>query len=125
VKPELEDLVRVARRELRKTSGVPLTEEERAEEVKAAEMEAMMPAMLRLGIQAANQLRGDLVWRNGSASAEFNVDGRIFYMSKAGDAFTLSRVEGDSERELVRIDAKDTQFANRLLDTVGDACQAS
>ena len=50
----LQELIREARRELRRTSGVPLTAEEQAEEQRTAEVEQMENFLLFARFSAGN-----------------------------------------------------------------------
>jgi hypothetical protein len=126
VDPKLEDLIRKARRDLRRASGAALSEEEQAEDARNAQMEDLRKSLLlAMGVRVSVELYFTVTWIDGNAAADIKVDDRVFRIRKADDTFSVRLVEGSSERELVKIDSKDPQFAKLLLVAVGDACQAS
>jgi hypothetical protein len=98
---ELQDLIRKARRDLKQVSGIPMTEEERAEDARNAEIEAMDKFLLRtLGVKTTFQLLYTSVWSNGSAAAELKVDECTFRLRKDDDIWVINIVTDNNEREL-------------------------
>ena len=121
---ELEYLIRSARRELKRASGISTTEDDRLEEIRNEEIERMNHFLLQtIGSRTANYLLYTMVWSNGGAAVELKVDDRTFRIRKDADCYLLSIVTRRKERELIRIHAKDAQFKYRLLVAIGSACE--
>ncbi len=123
MKPELEELIRVARKELRKSSGLPLTAEEEAEEEHKAAIHGLEKFLRRrLGVAAVFRLCMEVTWTPGGAVASLDTGDNIFKLRRADDeSYLLCIVEGEAQRQVVRIEASDSQFENRLLVAIADA----
>ena len=114
---ELPDLIKEARRELRRASGIPFTSEEQAEERRRTEIEQMMKLLVEsLGYRIMLPLRLEVIWTDKGATAQMTVDAHRFHLYKDRDCFCLC----DGEREIVTIKDQDPHFASRVLVAIGD-----
>jgi hypothetical protein len=121
--PELEELIRVARKELRKSSGLPLTAEEEAEEEHKAAIDGLEKFLRRrLGVAAVFRLCMEVTWTPGVQSPAWTRETTSSsYAGLMTRAIFCCIVEGEAERQVVRIEASDSQFENRLLVAIADA----
>ena len=121
---DLQEMIRVARKELRKASGLPLTPEERDEDLHKAEVEELQKFVLpKLGVGPHMALLGTPAWTSKGAAIILKAEDHIFHLRKAGDrgsSINLFLIEGDGEREIARIEAADRLFASRVLAVIGD-----
>jgi hypothetical protein len=119
---QLSELIRDARRELRVAAGSPLTSEEREEDRRKDEVMQLRKFVLsRLGVRVPDQLNAKVNWTAKGPALIFNADGRVFQMRVEGDSYPLFIIEGDSEREVARLEGADPHFASRLLVAVANA----
>jgi hypothetical protein len=119
--PELRDLMDKARRELRQSSGQPLSPEDQAEERRLAETEEMQKFLMNtLGLRVMFPLRANAIWSQGSAAGQLSADGMTFYLRKGTENWYGLFVEDDI-RALIKIEASDPQFGNRVLVAISDA----
>jgi len=124
MKPDIEALIRDARKELRKASGLPLTPEEQDEEFRSAAITELEKFMFTVfGVKRMMAFGVKFAWIEQGAAAQLNADDKAFRLRKDGknDSYILSIVEIDREREVARIKGSDPHFANRVLVTIGDA----
>jgi hypothetical protein len=125
MKPELKELIRDARKELRKAAGLPLSQEEQNEDLqKAAVTELRKFILSRLGVRLPDLLNGKVVWtENGPALILDAEDGHVFHMRKDGDSggYLLFIIEGNVKREIARIESSDANFASHVLVAIDDA----
>ena len=124
MKSELQELIRNARKELRKASGLPLTSEEQNENLRntaVAELEKF--TLSHLGVQVLIELRGKVIWTKKGPAAILKAENHIFHLRKEGDgdSYALFIIEGEVEREIARIEARDPCFASRILVAIGEA----
>ena len=124
MKSELQELIRNARKELRKASGLPLTSEEQNEDLRntaVAELEKF--TLSHLGVQVLIELRGQVIWTKKGPAAILKAENHIFHMRKEvdRDSYALFIIEGDVEREIARIESCDPCFASRVLVAIGEA----
>ena len=124
MKSELQELIRNARKELRKASGLPLTSEEQNEDLRntaVAELEKF--TLSHLGVQVLIELRGQVIWTKKGPAAILKAENHIFHLRKEGDgdSYALFIIEGDVEREIARIESCDPCFASRVLVAIGEA----
>ena len=118
---ELQALIRQARRELRRASGVPLTPEEQAEDrrlVQFREMRTFMHSKMRPPLLGPLRVRA--VWTDKSVAGQMTVDGHVFELRKDGSAYVLFAIEG-GDVELARIKGSDPNFSDRVLVAIADA----
>jgi hypothetical protein len=120
---ELHELIRDARKDLRKASGIPLSLEEQAEELRKAALAELEKFMLRrLGFGVVMSLHAHVIWTEKGPAVTLDAEGHIFHVRKATDNESyLFFIEGKGEREIARIDASDANFASRVLVAIGDA----
>jgi hypothetical protein len=119
---ELQDFIRDAHLELRKAAG-QLSPEEQEEELRKAAVSKLQGFVLRkLGVTLPITLDSETAWTEKGPVAIFKAEGRVVHLRKAGDndTYMLFLVEGDSEREIARIEGSDQLFASRFLVAVGD-----
>ena len=123
---KLRELIQEARRELRRASGVPLTPEEQAEELRRAELARMENFLFEaLRIRIMDQLLPKVIWTDSGVIAQFTVDNHDFRLRNRGENYCLSDIEGNRERELLKMHGSDKDFAHRLLVAIGDALAGS
>jgi hypothetical protein len=121
MKPELHDLIKKARRELREALGLPLTAEEQEDERRRHEQEQLRDFMLRtFRLDGAIQLSMDVVWHGGSAVIAMTADDTQFHLRKAEDKYVLFVLREEGEQPLVEVPSKDPNFANRIFVAIGD-----
>jgi hypothetical protein len=124
MKAELQELIRDARKELRKASGLPLTPEEHFEDSRKAALEDMQIFMLRnLGVNLSMLLAGRAEWTDKGPAVILNTGVHVFHLRKKegnGSCF-LFIVGGDGEREIARLEASDPIFSSRVLVAIDDA----
>jgi hypothetical protein len=125
MKDDLKDLIREARRKLRKASGVPLTSEEEAEERHLAEIEEMKMFLFKTMSNLWFPLKVITVWTDTTVAGQFTVDGQIFELRKDGPCYRLFRIARGSGFELARLDSSDPNFASRVLVAIDDALLVS
>ena len=119
---ELQDMIREARRNLRRASGISLSSEEQAEEQRTLEIARMEKFIHEaLGIRIMFSLTPKVVWTENGATAQFSVGDHNFQLYKDGKSYRLSDTEGDRPCELLNISGSDPNFSNRVLVAVGDA----
>jgi hypothetical protein len=124
MKAALQELIRYARKELRKASGLPLTPEEHFEDSRKAALEDMQIFMLRnLGVNLSMLLAGRAEWTDKGPAVILNTGVHVFHLRKKegnGSCF-LFIVGGDGEREIARLEASDPIFSSRVLVAIDDA----
>jgi len=126
MEPELHELITQARRELRRTAGLPLSPEEQAEERRVAEMDELNRFLFdTLRLRLMFPLKAKVIWSGSGAAGQLTVDGATFHLRKDKIWCWLFGVEEDKERELIRIESSDPHFANRLLVAIGDSLARS
>ena len=119
---DLRELIRDAKRELRKSSGLPLTAEEQAEERRITEMQELENFLFdKLRVRLLLPLKGKFLWTEKGAAAQFMVGDAVFYLRRDRNLYRLYVVENGEERELAQLDSSDPQFANRFLVAIGEA----
>jgi hypothetical protein len=119
--PDLHDLIKKARRELRQALGLPLTLEEQEDERRRHEMQQLRDFMLRtFRIDGAIQLSMDVVWHDGSAVIAMTAEATQFHLRKAQDQYVLFAFSEEGERRLVEVPSKDPNLANRIFVAIGD-----
>jgi hypothetical protein len=122
--PDLRDLMGQARRELRRSSGLPLSPEELAEERRLAETEEMNKFLYdTLGLRLMFPLKANAVWTEDGAAGQLIAEGITFHLrkDKKKNWYGLFVVEDDQERELLQLEGSDRQFGNRVLVAISDA----
>ena len=93
---DLRDLIREARRELRRASGVPLTAEEQAEKQRTLEIARMQKFLHEaLGVRIMFSLLPRVIWTEEGATARFTVESQRFQNYKDGDRYRLFDTGGD------------------------------
>jgi hypothetical protein len=119
---ELADFIRDAHVELRKAAGQLSPEEQEGELHKAAISKLHGFVLRKLGLTLPITLEYETTWTERGPVAIFRAEGRVIHLRKAGDndTYMLFLVEGDSEREIARIEGSDQLFASRFLVAVGD-----
>lgn len=121
---DLQELIRDARKQLRKASGVPLTEEEETEDLRKAALDKLEGFVLRsLGFNLAMLLSVKGVWTEKGPAVTLDAKGRDFHLRKGADngTYLLLIVDSDKEREIARIDASDPIFSSRVLVAIDNA----
>ena len=124
MKPELQELIRDARKELRKAAGLLLTPEEQNDDLhKAAVTELRKFILSRLGVRLPDLLNGKVAWTENGPALILDAEGDVFHLRKAGDndSYFLFIIEAAGEREIARIEASDANFASRVLVAIDDA----
>lgn len=117
----IRELIREARSEMRRASGLPLTAEEQSEESRRTLMNEMNKFIVEsLGFRLMFPLKSDVIWTNKGAAAQLTVEGRIFHIRKDGDQYGLFSIEEHQEQEIVKMEGSDPQFANRVLIAIGE-----
>jgi hypothetical protein len=118
---DFEELVRVARRALRRAAGQPITPEEEAEERRKKEIEALeLYIHRRLQIEGVMRLNATVVWGNEGTFVRMNVGDSMFHLRKDARAYVLYAVK-DGERELIRIEGTHPHFGSVLIVAVADS----
>jgi hypothetical protein len=118
---KLSELIREARRELRRSSGIPPTPDEQLEERRKAELETMeMFVYEKIGVNGLFELSASTVWTEDGAVAQFTVNEKTFFLRKDKEDYRLTASETLGERELLRLNATDPQFGNIVLAAIGD-----
>jgi hypothetical protein len=120
---DLQELIRNARKELRKSSGLPLSAEEQNEDArKAALKDLRLFVVSRLGVQVPDSLCGKVDWTDNGPALIMQASGCVFHLRKAGDSELIYRLYliGDGEREIEEIQADGPLFASRVLAAIGD-----
>jgi len=124
--PELRELMEQARRELKRTSGLPLSPDEKAEERRLAEMDELNKFLFdTLRLRLMFPLKAKVVWSQGGAAGQLTVDGATFHLRKDKKWCSLFVVEEDKERELIKIESSDPHFADRVLVAISDSLSRS
>lgn len=119
---KLPEIIREARRALRRASGVPPTPNEQFEERRKAELEAMeMFVYDKFRIQVGLALGASVVWTEDGVAAKFSVNEKTFFLRKDKKDYRLTASETLGERDLLQLSATDPQFCNRVLVAIGDA----
>jgi hypothetical protein len=117
----LQDLIKGARRELRRASGVPLTAEEQAEMRRKTEIEEMEMFLFKsFGFRMMLALPSEVIWTDHGATAQMTVDNRRFRLFKDRDGLYSFCVQGGVQRELLKMPGSDPNFANRILVAIDD-----
>jgi hypothetical protein len=117
----LQDLIKEARREFRRASGVFQTAEEQAEMRRKTEIEEMEMFLSKsLGFRMMFALPSKVIWTNHGATAQMTVDDQRFQLFKDHDGFYWFGVQGDGECELLKMPGSDPNFANRVLIAIDD-----
>jgi hypothetical protein len=128
------DRIELARRELKKVSGTPLTPEELEQQRREEAVATLEDFAYRLGMDCRMALYTQAVWVRGAA-IEIRVSSSVqertpetnFYLRPCGaDEFQLFKEvpNGEpSELLLATAQRKDPQFANRVLVVIGDAME--
>jgi hypothetical protein len=125
---ELLELMESARRRVRKASGTPLSSEEITAEQSRLAVEAMHAAMVEtLGYKLMLLLKAESLWTENGAAMRFRADEQYFLFRKSqqGDQYILFLVHEEDERELLRVDASDPLFTDRILVAIGDHVPAT
>jgi len=119
--PELRELMEASRRKLRRSSGIPLSPEEQAEERRLAETDEMSKFLYTtLGLRLMFPLKANAVWTESGAAGQLIADGITFHLRKDKNRYGLFVVEEDQERELIKIEGSDPLFADRVLVAISD-----
>ena len=121
---DLQELIRDARKELRKASGVPLTEDEESEDRRKAALDKLEGfILLKLGVRLTILLNVKVVWSEKGPAVTLDADGHAFHVRKGNDnrSYLLLSVDGDKEREIATIEASDPIFASRVLMAIDEA----
>ena len=124
MKPEIQELIRDARKTLWKASGLPLTPEEQAEEFRSTEIAELENLVFKaFGIKRMFAFSVKVAWTDHGAAAELNADDKAFHLRRDGksDSYILFIFENDGEREVARIRGSDPHFADWVLVAIGDA----
>jgi hypothetical protein len=123
MKPELRALIEQARRELRRTSGLSLSPEEQAEERRLTEIDELEKFLYNtFRPRLMFPLKAKVVWSQGGAAGQLTVDGATFHLRKEDEnCYGLFVIEEQEERELIKTESSDPQFANRVLVAIGDS----
>jgi hypothetical protein len=118
---KLPEIIREARRALRRASGIPPTPDEQFEERRKAELETMERFVYdKFSIQAGFALGASVFWTEDGVAAKFFVHEKTFFLRKDKNEYRLTASETFGERELLRLSATDPQFCNRVLVAIGD-----
>jgi len=81
--PELHELMEASRRKLRRSSGLPLSPEEQAEERRLAETDEMSKFLYTtLGLRIMFPLKANAVWTESGAAGQLIADGITFHLRK-------------------------------------------
>jgi len=123
MKPELQELIRDARKELSKASGLPLTSEEQNEDLRntaVAELDKFL--LSHLGVRVLFELEGKAIWTKKALAAILKAENHTFHLRKEGDgdSYALFIIEGEVEREIALTEASDPCFASRILVAIGE-----
>ena len=90
---DLQELIRDARKELRKSSGLPLSAEEQNEDArKAALKDLRLFVVSRLGVQAPDSLCGRVAWTDNGPALIMQASGCVFHLRKADDSELIYRL---------------------------------
>jgi hypothetical protein len=73
-----------------------------------------------LGFRPMYELMPKVTWTDDGATAQMTLDKRLLHLVKDRDEFSLFGVEGDGERELLKLKGSDPNFGNRILVAIGD-----
>ena len=58
-------------------------------------------------LKLISALNAKVIWTPSGAALEMQADEQVFHLRKDNDAYALAAIEGQAERELVRISPKD------------------
>lgn len=119
--PKVAELISIARRELRRASGVPLTASEIDQDRREKELsELQIFVYSKFSALASYALNEKLTWHDGQAVVEFTVDERKFRLRPVDNEFQFFAVTDPGEIQLLHLKRDDSQFANRILVAIGD-----
>jgi len=125
---ELQEMIRDARKELPKASGLPLSPEERNQDLHKAEVDELQKQVLpKLGFRAHMELLGTPAWTSRGAAIILKAEDHMFHLRHASEkgSYSIFLIEGEGEREIARIDGVDRHFASRVLAAIGDVIPSS
>jgi hypothetical protein len=118
----LPEVIREARRALRRASGIALTPTEQSEEHQNSKLEAMQMFVFdKFRVRGMAALTALIVWTDDGVAAKFTANGKTFFLRECEKDYSLSASEKKGERELLRLSAGDPQFSNRIFVAIGDA----
>jgi hypothetical protein len=121
MEPELYELIRKAKRELRQASGVPLTPQENEEERRRKERDELVRFMCKtFGVDGAVSLRMNVISHDGHAVIAMTAEDTQFHLRKAEHNFVLFVLREKEEHPLIEIPLKDPHLANRVIVAVGN-----
>jgi hypothetical protein len=119
---ELQELIRDARKDLRKASGLPLTPEEENEDLRKAALDELENFILRqMGVRLTMLLNIRVAWIENGPAVTFDAEGQVFRMRKDNCSYILRVLDGGGEREIARIEGSDPNFTSRVLVAMDDA----
>jgi YesN/AraC family two-component response regulator len=128
MKLDLLESIQSARQRVRKASAIPLSREETTAEQRRLAVEAMHAAMVEtLGYKLMLQLKAESLWTENGAAMRFRVDEQYFLLRKSQqvDQYILFLMREEDEQELLRVDASDPLFTDRILMSIGDYVPAT
>jgi hypothetical protein len=113
---QLKDLIETAKEELRKKSGVPLTDHEKTDDRRLAESETAFEWLWKTFTpELMFPLDATVVWQDNEAVSQFTVDGRVFDLLKDAESYRLV-LDGET---LITLKADDPDLANKVLVAIG------
>jgi hypothetical protein len=122
---EIRELIQEAKREIRRASGVPLTEEDQIEERRLNEMKEMNQFIFDVfRIRLMGPLKAIVIWTGTEAATELTVERKVFHIRKKKNCYALFAIEEHGDRLLVEIEASDPLFASRVLVHIGESLSA-
>jgi hypothetical protein len=121
MKPKVAELISIARRELRRASGVPLTVSEIEQDRRGKELKELQAFIYsKFSVSASYALNEEFTWHDGKAVVEFTVDEHKFRLRAVDNAFQFFAVTDPGEIQLLQLKGEDPQFSNRILVAIGD-----